>query len=149
MLLDRARILIATLWAGSLWTVGYLAAPTLFATLFDRVLAGTIAGSLFGVEAWLSIGCAAALAVLIAAPREDRLARDKNILLGIVIAMLVCTLLSHFCLQPAMAVLREAAGPSGVMASEAKRHFGILHGVSAAIYLIQSVLAGILVVRIR
>jgi hypothetical protein len=30
-----------------LWAVGYLAAPTLFATLSDRVLAGTIAASLF------------------------------------------------------------------------------------------------------
>ncbi|HEX7634207.1 MAG TPA: DUF4149 domain-containing protein, partial [Noviherbaspirillum sp.] len=51
----RARLLIATLWVGSLWTVGYLVAPTLFATLSDRALAGMIAGSIFRLEAWLSV----------------------------------------------------------------------------------------------
>ncbi|MGH8809748.1 MAG: DUF4149 domain-containing protein, partial [Noviherbaspirillum sp.] len=49
MLVARARLLIATLWVGSLWAVGYLVAPTLFATLPDSVLAGTIAGRLFRV----------------------------------------------------------------------------------------------------
>ena len=60
-MLSRLRILVATLWAGSLWTIGFVVAPTLFATLSDRVLAGNIAGSLFRVEAWLSIACAVLL----------------------------------------------------------------------------------------
>jgi hypothetical protein len=58
-------LLVATLWAGSLWAVGYLAAPTLFATLSDRVLAGTIAASLFKNQAWLSIACALVMLVLL------------------------------------------------------------------------------------
>ncbi|HEY0845985.1 MAG TPA: DUF4149 domain-containing protein, partial [Noviherbaspirillum sp.] len=61
----HTRLLIATLWAGSLWTVGYLVAPTLFASLADRVQAGMIAGRLFRIEAWLSVACAAALLLLI------------------------------------------------------------------------------------
>lgn len=148
-MLFRTRILIATLWAGSVWTIGYLAAPTLFATLSDRVLAGTIAGSLFRVEAWLSMFCAAALIIMIGAAKDGGHTRQRDILLAIVIAILLCTLLTHFGLQPAMAALREAAGPAGVMVSDAKLKFGILHGVSAAIYLIQSVLAAVLILRIR
>ncbi len=56
-LLPGLRTLLVTLWVGSLWAIGYLAAPTLFATLADRMLAGSIAGSLFRVEAWLSVVC--------------------------------------------------------------------------------------------
>ncbi|MES2016126.1 MAG: DUF4149 domain-containing protein, partial [Pseudomonadota bacterium] len=55
MLASKARLLLITLWAGSLWTIGYVVAPTLFATLHDRVLAGVIAGSMFTSQAWLSM----------------------------------------------------------------------------------------------
>ena len=71
MLLARTRLLVATLWAGSLWAVGYLAAPTLFATLSDRVLAGTIAGNLFSNQAWLSIACAVVMLVLLGATQTS------------------------------------------------------------------------------
>jgi hypothetical protein len=59
--------------------------------------------------------------------------------------MLMCTLVSHFGLQPIMAGLREAAGPNGVMESSARGQFGMLHGVSMVIYMVQSVLAGLLI----
>jgi hypothetical protein len=65
----------------------------------------------------------------------------------LVLAMLACTLLMHFGVQPLMAALREAAGPGGVMGSSARGRFGILHGVSSAIYLLQSGLAVLLVAR--
>ncbi|MBJ7312994.1 DUF4149 domain-containing protein [Rugamonas sp. CCM 8940] len=146
MLLARARLLLATLWAGSLWTVGYLAAPTLFATLSDRVLAGTIAASLFRVEALLSLACGAALLLLLWLGKDFSAARRRTLLL-IVLAMLACTLASHFGLQPLMAELRAAAGPAGVMESAAKGRFGMLHGISSCIFLVQSLLAGWLVIK--
>lgn len=149
MLAARARLLIATLWAGSLWTVGYLVAPTLFATLSDRVLAGTIAGRLFRIEAWLSVVCALALILLarLTQPGEDVRARRQ--LLVLAIGMLACTLVGFFGVQPFMANLREAAGPGGVMDSDAKATFAILHGVSSVLYLIQSLLGVALVLRAR
>jgi hypothetical protein len=157
MLLARTRLLVATLWAGSLWAVGYLAAPTLFATLSDRVLAGTIAASLFTNQAWLSIGCALVMLVLLwatqvstggifAGPAANMAAKARRNLLIIVVVMLLCTLVSHFGLQPMMAQLRAAA-PGGVMDGAAKNEFGILHGISSAIYLVQSLLAAWLVVK--
>ncbi|MFA9217002.1 MAG: DUF4149 domain-containing protein [Sphingomonadaceae bacterium] len=159
-MISRIRLLVATLWAGSLWTVGYLAAPTLFATLSDRVLAGTIAASLFNIEAWVSIGCALALLVLIwlgqergagrgifASAAANSAAQARRMVVLIVVAMLGCTLVSHFGLQPMMASLRAAAGPGGVMESAAKSQFGMLHGVASSIYLVQSLLAAWLVVK--
>jgi len=140
MWLTRARLLVATIWAGSIWTVGYLVAPTLFATLSDRVLAGTIAASLFDAEAWVCIACALAMLALVW--RSGHAPRARRTLLLIVLATLACTLVVHFAIQPSMAQLRAAAGPSGVMASALKARFGMLHGISMGIYLIQSLLAG-------
>ena len=147
MLLTRARLLLATLWAGSLWTVGYLVAPTLFGTLDDRVLAGTVAASMFRSEAWLSIACALALLALLRWGSPGLELKRRRSLALVALAILFCTLISHFGLQPQMAALREAAGPAGVMASDAKTQFGILHGVASVIYLLQSVLAGVLIAR--
>ncbi|MES2934614.1 MAG: DUF4149 domain-containing protein [Pseudomonadota bacterium] len=145
----RARILLATFWAGSLWTVGYLVAPTLFATLSDRVLTGTIAASLFRAQAWVSVCCALFLVAMLPRRKEQANLPGNKALLGLIIAMLVCAVVIHFGLQPFMASLREAAGSSGVMNSDQRAQFGILHGISSVIYLIESVLALFLVLKIR
>ncbi|WP_229417445.1 DUF4149 domain-containing protein [Massilia sp. Root418] len=145
--LPRLRLLVAALWAGSLWAVGYLVAPTLFATLSDRVLAGSIAGSMFHSMALLSLGCGLAMLLLLwrATPGWD--GKRRRTVLAIIVLMVMCTVVSHFGLQPMMAELRAAAGPSGVMESAMKSRFGMLHGVSSGIYLIQSLLAGWLVLK--
>ena len=145
MLQQRARLYLITLWAGSLWTVGYLVAPTLFATLSDRVLAGTVAASMFRSQAWLSIACALLLAAMLQWGARELDAGRRRTLLMAVGVMLLCTVVIHFGLQPSMAALREAAGPGGVTISAAKTRFGILHGVSSLLYLVQSVLAGFLI----
>lgn len=150
MLLVRARLLIVTLWAGSLWTIGYVVAPTLFATLSDNVLAGTIAGRLFRIEAWLSVFCALALIGLAGFAGSDQHRSARKHLLWVAVAMLACTLIGYFGMQPFMAELREAAGPGGVLLDAASRtRFGILHGVASAFYLIQSLLGITLVLKAR
>ncbi|OGB23249.1 MAG: hypothetical protein A3I66_08830 [Burkholderiales bacterium RIFCSPLOWO2_02_FULL_57_36] len=149
MLLLRARILVATFWAGSLWTIGYVVAPVLFSTLPSKVLAGTIAGQLFRIEAWVSVVCSVLLIASLAFGSADERSRPHKILFAIVCAMLVCTLIGYFGLQPMMALLREGAGPEGVMDSDARMKFSILHGFSAAFYLIQSLLGIGLILKIR
>jgi hypothetical protein len=145
-LLPAARLLVTTLWAGSLWAVGYLVAPVLFSTLSDRVLAGSIAGSIFRIEAWLSVGCGLVLLVMVV---FDDASRERRSLLRLIVVMLLCVVVGYFGLQPWMAALREAAGPSGVMEGAARTQFGILHGVASLIYLFQSVLALVLVLKVR
>jgi len=48
-----------------------------------------------------------------------------------------------------MAALRAAAGPAGVMASDARQQFGILHGVSSVFYLADSLLGAALVLKLQ
>lgn len=142
----RARLLTVTIWVGSLWTIGYLVAPVLFSTLADRSLAGTIAGSLFRIEAWLSVLCAAILITLQWLFPLDASARQKKIFMALLLAMLACTLVGYFGLQPMMAALRAEAG--GVaMQGAARTQFGILHGAAAGFYLLQSLLGVALVLR--
>lgn len=147
IMLQRSRLLIATLWVGALWTVGFIVAPTLFATLADRALAGTIAGSLFRVIAWLSVACAAALLAL----QLVRHAGVSKVATYLILGMVACTLIGYFCLQPYMAelrlVLHSAADTTQLV--DAKRQFGILHGVSTGIYVVQSLLGAALIFKIR
>jgi hypothetical protein len=146
-ILPGVRVLLVTFWVGSLWTVGYLAAPTLFATLPDRALAGSIAGSLFRVQAWVSVGCGLLLLLLFLADRDFAKRRDCVVL---VVLMLVCLSVGYFGLQPFMAALREAAvANGGVMTDAARARFGVLHGMASVIYLLQSGLGVLLVLRQR
>jgi Domain of unknown function (DUF4149) len=140
-----AAYLLTVLWVGSLWTCGYLVAPTLFATLPDRVLAGTIAGSMFRVEAWLSLACGLLLLAWHGRPKSEL----RYPILRLIVAMLACTLAGYFLLHPFMAALREAAGPAGVMSTGARQQFGILHGISSGLYLIESLLGIALILKVR
>lgn len=146
-ILPKARLLVAALWAGSLWAVGYLVAPTLFATLSDRVLAGVIAGSLFHAMALLSLGCGLAMLLLLWRGTPDWDGKRRRTVLAIIVVMVMCTVASHFGVQPLMAELKAAAAPGGVMDAAAKSRFGMLHGVSSMIYLVQSILAGWLLLK--
>lgn len=147
MLMQRCRLLITVLWVGALWTVGFVVAPTLFATLADKALAGTIAGSLFRVIAWLSIACAALLLIL--RDRQDG-AKAKR-LLWLVLGMVACTLIGYFALQPQMAELRLVLhGTADMMqVADAKRQFGILHMISTGFYIVQSILGALLIFKVR
>lgn len=150
-MLQSSRFLLATLWVGALWAVGFLVAPTLFATLADRALAGAIAGNLFRVVAWLSLAIGVVLLLLqILAERRARLPYSRSTRY-LVIAMMVCTVLGYFCLQPFMAELRIAlySLQDAAQIADAKRQFGLLHGASTAIYIVQSLFGAALILKLR
>lgn len=128
-MLAGERILL-TLWVGGLWTVGYVVAPALFANLDDRALAGTLAGVMFGIMAWIGILCS----VLLLVSNQLRSPRQRfNWRALVLLAMLVLTLVGQFVLAPMIAGLREA-GASGTT------EFARMHGLAAALYLLTSVL---------
>jgi hypothetical protein len=112
-------------------------APTLFHALDDSALAGTIAGRLFYVEACFSIVCALLLTVI-------SLFQHKR-LSWLVLGMLACTIIGYFVLHPFMADLRAA----GLADPDIKWKFGLLHGVSSGVYLMQSILGAMLVLAGR
>jgi len=146
-MLANARLLLAALWAGSVWAVSYLAAPSAFAVL-DSTQAGNVVGVMLTRSAWLAIALAVVLALL-TARATDVDARRKRWLYGLIAGMLACSLVVYLGLQPMMAAIREAAGPAGVRASPQWGTFAALHGVSQVLYLAESILGAVLVVKAR
>lgn len=114
---------ILTAWIGVLWSVGYLAAPVLFASLDSRALAGQVAGNMFTKVACLSVLAAIAL-LLIQWRRGWRLTRWRSLT---IMAMLALIATGELWVRPMMAI---AAPPD----------FGRLHGLAQGIYLVVSVL---------
>ena len=129
MFVNVGERLLLTFWAGSLWTVGYVVAPTLFAVLDDRQLAGLLAGRLFEIVAYLGLFCGVLLLI-------GQVARSgwKGWRVYVVLSMLVLTAIGQFVLQPRMAALKS----EGIAAAD---RFAMLHGVSSTVFLVVSLLA--------
>jgi hypothetical protein len=147
MLVVRLRLLVAAFWAGTLWTIGYVVAPTLFLSLHDNVLAGTIVGFLLNTSAWIAMVCTALLLALTTGGALTQGQRKSARL--IMLAMLACALVIYVGLQPVMAHLKLDAGAAGLAGTPQGRTFGILHGVSQLFYLVESILAGWLLLKLR
>ena len=145
--LPAARLLVAALWAGSLWALGYIAAPAAFKVL-GSAQAGDLVSVLLTRQAWLSIACAVVLLVLLRFSHDLAPAR-RRFLAWLVVAMLACALVIFVGLQPGMAHLRVLAGEAGVRASPYWTQFAVMHGVSQVFHMIQSVLGAWLLVRLR
>jgi hypothetical protein len=113
-----AGVLIA-LWAGSLWTICGIVAPTLFAMLENRHQAGELAARFFHLETYL--GVIAALALLVMA----HLGKVRSLARSAVLFAAGLPLASQLLLSPLM----EQARSTGNMA-----RFGVLHGLGAVCF---------------
>ena len=140
---DALYYVILTLWVGGLWAIGYLVAPTLFATLADRQLAGMLAGKLFALIGWIGLGCAAYLLIFMLLRAGS--AALKRGTFWLILLMLALTAASLFGIQPLLAQLKAEALPREVMESVLRDRFATWHGISSILYLLQSLL-GLLVV---
>lgn len=116
------RVLL-TLWVGSLWAIGYIAAPVLFSVLDDRATAGRLAGEMFTATAVLGLLCGGFLLML----QWLRRPSPRNWRLWVIAAMVLITALGEFALRPLM----SAAGGA---------EFGRLHGFSQLLFLAVSLL---------
>lgn len=134
-LLAGERILL-TLWVGGLWAIGYMVAPALFANLEDRALAGTLAGVMFGVIAYIGLFCGALLLLFNQLRSPDRRLNWRALILA---AMLSLVAIGEFYVGPEIAALRA----QGLSDSPA---FARLHGAAAVAYLVTSLLGLVLVI---
>ena len=139
-------LLAATAWVGGMWSIGYLAAPVLFQTLEDRQLAGALAGKLFTLVANLGIACALYLLAYYFVQLGTRALRQKVV--WVIASMLLLTLFGKFGIQPIMADLKVQALPLEVMHSAFAGQFRIWHGVASIIYLVQSLLGIVLILKV-
>jgi len=134
-LLAGERILL-TLWVGSLWAIGYIAAPALFAELEDRALAGTLAGAMFEIVAYIGMLCAV---LLLLSNQVRNPGRRLNWRAVVLLVMLVLVIAGQFVVAPMIAEIR-------VVGTSASSAFARLHGVASSAYLITSLLGLALVV---
>lgn len=142
-LAESLYTLAITLWVGGLWAIGFIAAPSLFAALKDRVLAGELAGNLFGLIAWVGMVCAAYLLVYLVVRRGRAVLRSG--VFWLVLVMLVLALVGHFGIQPILTQLKAEAWPRSVMESTVKSRFAAWHGFAGGLYALQSLLGAALV----
>jgi uncharacterized membrane protein len=139
--------LSVTLWVGGMWMLGYVVAPALFKVLPDRQLAGMMAGQLFTLLAYIGICCA--LYLLVYQLNQHGRAALLQRTFRITVAMLLLVLAGQFLIQPILAGLKVQALPQDVMHSAFATQFNAWHGVSAVLYLVQSLLGIALVIDSR
>lgn len=134
----------AAVWVGGLFATGYLAAPVLFSQIADRSLAGAVAGAMFSAMAWVGLACGTYLLFFVLAGKGWRAIQSG--VFWIVLLMLALTVAGHFGVQPILAQLKADALPRQVMESALRDRFSTWHGVSSALYLVQSLLGIALVI---
>ncbi|MDO8310765.1 MAG: DUF4149 domain-containing protein [Sideroxyarcus sp.] len=137
--------LAVTAWVGCLWAVGYLAVPILFYTQPDKQLAGMLSGQMFVALGYVGIVCGIYL-LLHRLILSGKVAVREPLFL-VIAAMLVISLAIQFGIQPMMADLKTQALPLNVMQSAYADRFNMWHGVSSILYLIESLLGAVLVIR--
>jgi hypothetical protein len=142
----RLSLIIITLWAGALWTTG-ISAYVLFDSLQDKQMAGMLAGKLFTVVSY--IGMVSAFYLLIQRLVQDGTTALKQVFFWAVFLMLLLILAGHFGIQPILAGLKAQALPADVMQSVFADRFRTWHGVASVAYLLECLLALVMVLKSR
>jgi hypothetical protein len=138
------RSLLA-LWVGGLWVAGYVVAPSLFASLDDRQLAGQLAGQVFRLVSYIGLVAGSVLLISVLTRAGSAWRREWRV--WALAAMLVLVLIGAFVIQPMMVELKIG----GIVPDSAQAAaFGRLHGISSILFLINSVLGlGLVAVGLR
>jgi len=121
------RVLI-TLWAGSLWSLLWVAAA-LFRFLSDRHTAGLIAARLFGIETYLGLAVAA-LALMLPGRGRFRLGFFAVGLLA----------MNEWILKRVMSLAQVHGSAWGL-------GFGAWHGVSAGLYVLACLCVAVMIYK--
>jgi dipeptide/tripeptide permease len=112
--------------------------------IFDRFVAGGIAGRLFSIMSYIGLVCGTLLltSVIYQAGREWR----RIWRVWVLVAMLLMVTIGEFMLQPMMQALKAAAPQGFVPGSAQAARFGMLHGISSTLFLATSLLGLVLVI---
>lgn len=122
--MSRLASILVALWAGSLWTVCGIVAPTLFSMLGDRHQAGQLAARFFHIEAWMGLVIAVLLVGILAARKA--IARDVASVWLIALTA-GAPMISELALGPMMDSARAANDMS---------RFGLLHAVAGGLFFV-------------
>jgi len=119
--MQRVLNVVLAAWMGSLWTVCGIVAPSMFALLPERHIAGQVAGHFFRLEAWLGLALGSIVVLLVRRMGAKVSRLDFVLILTAVLAPLASELVLH----PLMDAARQS---SNMM------RFGMLHGASALLF---------------
>jgi len=142
----RLSLIIISLWAGALWMTGG-SAYVLFDSLQDKQLAGMLAGKLFTVVSY--IGLVSAVYLLVYRVAQYGTAAFKQAFFWAVLVMFLLVLAGHFGIQPILDGLKTQALPADVMQSVFADRFRNWHGVASVAYLVECLLAFVMVLKAR
>jgi hypothetical protein len=142
----RLSLILITLWAGALWLSG-LNAYLLFERLQDTQMAGMLAGQLFTAVSY--IGMVSGAYLVIFRMFQFGTSAFKQAFFWAVLLMLLLVLAGHFGIQPILEGLKNQALPSDVMQSVFADRFRTWHGVASIAYVIESMLAVVMVLKAR
>ncbi len=124
----RLSVFAAALWWGSLSVTGFLAVPTLFASLPTPALAGSVAARLFSAQGWVAVACGMLL-LFVSRSEDGRCGMDwRGGAVLFILTGLLLALLSEFAVAPR------------IMARENLR---LWHGLGTAMYVGQWLCAGV------
>jgi len=149
---ERAYVVGLALLVGAQLAVGYLVAPTLFAVVPERTLAGTIAGAIFYRLGWIALAGYALLIVLQALLRRAAPPRRPGWSQLALPAMLGLTAVGHLWLRPWIAEVRsqvQAGGGFELAPAALRARFGMLHGAASLVFMVVTVLGVALLLRLR
>jgi hypothetical protein len=141
-ILEAVERVLLTLWVGGLWTTGLVIAPVLFRN-YERMVAGEIAGRLFGAVSWLGLLGGAMLLALAVTRVRQQLWRDWRVV--VLMVMLVVTVTGEFGLAARMRELKELMVLPPV-APAVTSEFGRLHGIASLLFLANCALGLVLVI---
>ncbi len=132
-LFDRAALLAAALWWGSLSVVGFVVVPMLFMHLPSKALAGGVAARLFSMQGWLSLACGLLLLMLLKRQRSGDAGQRARTTVFIVTAGLLLALLLEYAVAPRI-LMRE--------------NLRLWHGTGSVLYSLQWLCAGAVLWRL-
>ncbi|MEK9939772.1 MAG: DUF4149 domain-containing protein [Methylotenera sp.] len=139
-------LILIALWAGALWLSG-LNAYLLFERLQDTQMAGMLAGQLFTAVSY--IGMVSGAYLVIFRVFQFGTSAFKQAFFWAVLVMLLLVLAGHFGIQPILESLKNQALPLDVMQSVFADRFRTWHGVASVAYLIECLLAVVMVLKAR
>jgi hypothetical protein len=137
-MLERAALVAAALWFGSLSMLGFVVVPALFAHLPSAAMAGQMAAKLFSLQAYTSAVCAAVVIVLLKPVKTRAQTSDfdenmpsvqvftHSVAISFAITGLLLALLLEFAIAPRIA---------------AREHLALMHGLGTGLYALQWVCA--------
>ena len=144
---DGLALLAVTAGVGALWGIGFVAVPVLFQALPDKMLAGLVAGKMFTLVGYIGIVSAGYLLAYYL--NMFGRATFKQTTVRVVLIMLLLAVIGQFGIQPIMTDLKAQALPADIMHSAFADRFKMLHGVSSILYLVQSLLGAVLVLKVK